>query len=142
MEIQLELLLMVQQQLQRQGEALQVLGMWNELQHQHYLHHPPAPAHRGMALQATCLWEGLKLQLIAHYCVHFGERPYKCPECWKKFWSCLHLIEHQWMYTEERSYECPKCGKRFWSSLDLIKHQQMHRGEALPLHRLGGGLYP
>ncbi|NXM51994.1 Z286A protein, partial [Illadopsis cleaveri] len=61
------------------------------------------------------------LHLTEHQWMHTEERPYECPECGK---SCLHLTEHQWMHTEERPYECPECGKRFWTSLDLIKHQQ------------------
>ncbi|NXP27192.1 ZKSC8 protein, partial [Scytalopus superciliaris] len=45
------------------------------------------------------------------------------------FCNSSNLITPQYLHTGEKPCKCPNCGKRFWSSSHLIKHQQTHMKE-------------
>ncbi|XP_012589019.1 PREDICTED: zinc finger protein 784 [Condylura cristata] len=83
--------------------------------------------------------------LRAHYSLHTGERPYRCPLCPRAFRALAPLLRHQRrhgpfrrssdmrdherVHTGERPYHCGVCGKGFTQSSVLSGHARIHTGE-------------
>ncbi|RMB89401.1 hypothetical protein DUI87_34192 [Hirundo rustica rustica] len=78
------------------------------------------------------MWEGLQQEVPADHPskIHTGERPYKCPECQKRFRTSSSLLSFTSGFTRMRGpFRCPDCGKGFNRNSNLIRHQCIHTGE-------------
>ncbi|XP_078007866.1 LOW QUALITY PROTEIN: uncharacterized protein LOC110223156 [Phascolarctos cinereus] len=67
--------------------------------------------------------------LAIHARTHLPGRTYSCPDCGKTFNRSSTLIQHQRSHTGERPYKCAICGKGFCRSSTLLQHHRVHSGE-------------
>uniref|UniRef100_A0A8C9Z784 C2H2-type domain-containing protein n=1 Tax=Sander lucioperca TaxID=283035 RepID=A0A8C9Z784_SANLU len=61
--------------------------------------------------------------LHQHQYLHTGQKPFRCPECGKKFSFGLAYLLHD---TPEKSFKC-SCGKAFTALMRLKTHQRFSR---------------
>ena len=61
---------------------------------------------------------------MEHQNLHFGNRPYACTQCDKKFAARSNLIQHRMVH--KRPYQCSMCNKRFDKEDQLTKHMYAH----------------
>ena len=61
---------------------------------------------------------------MEHQNLHFGNRPYACTQCDKKFAARSNLIQHRTVH--KRPFQCTLCNKRFDKEDQLKKHMYAH----------------
>ena len=67
--------------------------------------------------------------MSTHLKRHFGEKPFSCPQCSKRFLHQSLLNLHLQRHKNERNFKCALCSKAFNCKLDLSTHIKIHSGE-------------
>ena len=57
---------------------------------------------------------------------HLGDKPYKCEVCPKQFNHKTDLRRHMCLHTGEKPYACKNCGKGFIRKDHMVKHRDTH----------------
>ncbi|CAL1296268.1 unnamed protein product [Larinioides sclopetarius] len=70
-----------------------------------------------------------KINLVSHYRIHTGVKPFACDKCDKKFRHPSNLTNHLRTHTGEKPFACDKCEKRFSERGNLDKHRRTHTRE-------------
>lgn len=104
--------------------ALQLPRVWPVLQPRT----PPCVVTRGAhwaeALQLWHLRQSFSDARHLSPCPQPCPKPFKCPECGKRFGQSSVLAIHARTHLPGRTCSCPDCGKTFNRSSTLIQHQQ------------------
>ncbi|NXW62027.1 ZO20 protein, partial [Eurystomus gularis] len=52
-----------------------------------------------------------------------------CTECGQSFSQSRQLVDHWRVHTGERPFVCTECGKSFITNYQLTRHRRVHTGE-------------
>ncbi|KAG2464553.1 zinc finger and SCAN domain-containing protein 2-like [Polypterus senegalus] len=63
---------------------------------------------------------------LYHLRDHFGEMPYCCSQCGKRFSGKRGLDQHKQVHKPKKKYICAECGVKFRTKGQLLQHHAMH----------------
>ena len=76
-----------------------------------------------------------QMKLVVHRRrFHTGERPFKCPQCNKKFFTLGAQKKHTQRHSQDHKFPCDQCSRSFHGSTELKRHQKIHQKSLKVFH--------